>query len=92
MLRHPGEEQYGETERLAVEEGLAFLKSSEADAKDLGTFMMSALDLARRSSAMRGAAEHNAELRVWEVLTVDIVNGRIQTVRIVRNPDKLDHL
>jgi RNA polymerase sigma-70 factor (ECF subfamily) len=26
------------------------------------------------------------------VLTVDVVEGRIQTVRIVRNPDKLAHL
>jgi RNA polymerase sigma-70 factor (ECF subfamily) len=33
-----------------------------------------------------------AEVRVWSVLTVDVVEGRIQTVRIVRNPDKLGHL
>jgi RNA polymerase sigma-70 factor (ECF subfamily) len=92
LLRHPGEEQYGETERLAVEKGLAFLKSSEADATDLRTFMMNALDLAQRRPAARSVVERDAELRVWEVLTVDIVNGRIQTVRIVRNPDKLDHL
>jgi hypothetical protein len=26
------------------------------------------------------------------VLTVDVVEGRIQTVRVVRNPDKLGHL
>jgi RNA polymerase sigma-70 factor (ECF subfamily) len=26
------------------------------------------------------------------VLTVDVVEGRIQAVRIVRNPDKLGHL
>jgi RNA polymerase sigma-70 factor, ECF subfamily len=31
-------------------------------------------------------------VRTWEVLTVDVVAGRIQTVRIVRNPDKLGHL
>ena len=31
-------------------------------------------------------------VEVWEVLTVDVVEGRIQTVRIVRNPDKLGHL
>ena len=31
-------------------------------------------------------------VRIWEVLTVDVVDGRIQTVRIVRNPDKLGHL
>jgi hypothetical protein len=29
---------------------------------------------------------------IWDVLAVDIVEGRIQTVRIVRNPDKLAHL
>jgi len=26
------------------------------------------------------------------VLTVDVVDGRIQAVRIMRNPDKLGHL
>ena len=36
--------------------------------------------------------DEQAELRVWSVLTVDVVEGRIQTVRIVRNPDKLAHL
>jgi RNA polymerase sigma-70 factor, ECF subfamily len=30
--------------------------------------------------------------RVWEVLTVEVADGRIQTVRLVRNPDKLAHL
>lgn len=29
---------------------------------------------------------------VWDVLAVDVVDGRIQAVRIVRNPDKLAHL
>ena len=37
-------------------------------------------------------ARQQAEVRVWSVLTVDVVDGRIQTVRIVRNPDKLGHL
>ena len=32
------------------------------------------------------------EVRVRDVLTVDVVDGRIQAVRIVRNPDKLAHL
>ena len=34
----------------------------------------------------------SAEIRVLSVLTVDVVDGRIQTVRVVRNPDKLGHL
>jgi RNA polymerase sigma-70 factor, ECF subfamily len=33
-----------------------------------------------------------AEARIWSVLTVDVLDGRIQAVRIVRNPDKLSHL
>jgi RNA polymerase sigma-70 factor, ECF subfamily len=37
-------------------------------------------------------AGHQPERRVWDVLTVDVVEGRIQTVRMVRNPDKLGHL
>jgi RNA polymerase sigma-70 factor, ECF subfamily len=40
----------------------------------------------------RAAPQQQAEVRVWSVLTVDVVEGRIQTVRIVRNPDKLGHL
>ena len=40
----------------------------------------------------RPVARHQAELRVWNVLTVDVVEGRIEAVRIVRNPDKLGHL
>jgi RNA polymerase sigma-70 factor (ECF subfamily) len=31
-------------------------------------------------------------VRVWEVLTVEVADGRVQTVRLVRNPDKLAHL
>jgi RNA polymerase sigma-70 factor, ECF subfamily len=29
---------------------------------------------------------------VIDVLTIDVVDGRIQTLRIVRNPEKLGHL
>jgi RNA polymerase sigma-70 factor (ECF subfamily) len=29
---------------------------------------------------------------IWDVLTIDVVDGRIQTVRIMRNPEKLAHL
>jgi RNA polymerase sigma-70 factor, ECF subfamily len=29
---------------------------------------------------------------VWDVLSADVVDGRIQAIRIVRNPDKLAHL
>jgi RNA polymerase sigma-70 factor (ECF subfamily) len=41
---------------------------------------------------VRGPAGDTDGLTVWSVLTVDVVDGRIQTVRVVRNPDKLRHL
>ena len=90
LLRRPDEEQFGEAERLAVEKGLALLKSGGVDATEFAALMMG--DLAGRGRTTRIVAQHEAELRAWEVLTVDVVEGRIQAVRIVRNPDKLGHL
>jgi RNA polymerase sigma-70 factor (ECF subfamily) len=46
----------------------------------------------KEARATRAVPQDQSELRVWSVLTVDVVDGRIQTVRIVRNPDKLAHL
>ena len=66
------------------------LKSGDVDAKERAARVMAALD--RPGQTPRLVAEHQAEVRVWQVLTVDVVEGRIQTVRIVRNPDKLAHL
>ena len=82
-----GEERYGEAERRAAEQALALLKSGAIDANDLAAFMMSAVD-----RTTWDAGQHQAEPRVWDVLTVDVVHGRIQAVRIVRNPDKLAHI
>jgi RNA polymerase sigma-70 factor (ECF subfamily) len=53
--------------------------------------MKSARDAAG-SRTPRPVPEQQDEIRVWSVLTVDVVEGRIQAVRIVRNPDKLGHL
>jgi RNA polymerase sigma-70 factor, ECF subfamily len=83
LLLGPGEERYGEAERLAVEKGMELLKAGEVDSEEFAALMMRGRDL---------AAQRQAELRVRQVLTVDVVEGRIQTVRIVRNPDKLGHL
>jgi RNA polymerase sigma-70 factor (ECF subfamily) len=85
VLRGPAEPQLGEAERLAAEEAMALMKSGDVDAQQLA-------ELVRRSRATRAVPEQQAELHVWSVLTVDVVEGRIQTVRIVRNPDKLAHL
>jgi RNA polymerase sigma-70 factor (ECF subfamily) len=81
LLRGPREPEYGEAERLATEKALELMKSGDVDAKELAAMVMG-----------RDVAGEQAAVRVWEVLTVDVVEGRIQTVRIVRNPDKLGHL
>ena len=90
VVRGPAERPLGEAERLAAEKALALLKSGDVDAKQLDTLMQDARDAGGGST--RPVAQEQAEVRVWSVLTVDVVEGRIQAVRIVRNPDKLGHL
>jgi RNA polymerase sigma-70 factor (ECF subfamily) len=88
LLRGPAEPTFGEAERLAVEQGLTLMRSDDVDAEQLVALAKAAREAASGPSPERAAAE----LRVLSVLTVDVVEGRIQTVRIVRNPDKLGHL
>jgi RNA polymerase sigma-70 factor (ECF subfamily) len=83
VLRAPGDEQFGEAERIAAGKALTLLKSGELGAKELAAMMIGAYGRAVRAEG---------EVRVRDVLTVDVVDGRIQAVRIVRNPDKLAHL
>jgi RNA polymerase sigma-70 factor, ECF subfamily len=85
LMRGPAEQPPGEAERLATEQALAAMKSGDLDAKQLA-------ELVRNARAGARTTREQAEVRVWSVLTVDVVEGRIQTVRIVRNPDKLGHL
>jgi RNA polymerase sigma-70 factor (ECF subfamily) len=85
VLRGPAEPEFGEAERVAAKEALALLKSRDVDAKELTERVKDA----REAAAV--PLQQDA-FRVWSVLTVDVVDGRIQTVRIVRNPDKLGHL
>ena len=89
LVRGPAEPPLGEAERLAGEKALALLKSGDLDAKQLAALVKPARDAAGPTTR---AVPEEAEVRVWSVLTVDVVEGRIQTVRIVRNPDKLGHL
>jgi RNA polymerase sigma-70 factor, ECF subfamily len=91
LLRGPAERPIGEAERVAAEKAFAILSSPDVDAEQLAALVKEARDAAGRR-ASRGVARHEAEVRVWSVLTVDVVEGRIQAVRIVRNPDKLGHL
>jgi RNA polymerase sigma-70 factor, ECF subfamily len=91
LLRGPVEPPPGEAERLAAEKLLALMRSDDVEAKQLVALVRDAREAAgsRTSAATPGQP---AEVRVLSVLTVDIVEGRIRAVRIVRNPDKLGHL
>jgi RNA polymerase sigma-70 factor (ECF subfamily) len=91
VVRGPAEQPMGEAERRAAEKALALLTSADVDPEQLDALMQEARD-AGGSRSPRPVAPPPAEVRVWSVLTVDVVDGRIQTVRIVRNPDKLGHL
>jgi RNA polymerase sigma-70 factor, ECF subfamily len=84
VLRGPAEPRLGEAERIAAEQALALVRSGDIDEKQLA-----ALVRASRASEVR---PEPSEVHVWSVLTVDVVDGRIQAVRIVRNPDKLGHV
>jgi RNA polymerase sigma-70 factor, ECF subfamily len=90
LLRGLGEEQYGDAERLAAAKALGLLKAGEVDANELAAVVMR--ELAERGRTPRVLDQQQGEFRVFDVLTVDVVDGRIQSVRIVRNPDKLSHL
>ena len=91
LLRGPAEQPFGEPERLAAQKALALLKSDDADAKQFAALGKRAREAGGGRPAP-SAPGRPAEVRVWSVLTVDVVDGRIQAVRIVRNPDKLGHL
>jgi RNA polymerase sigma-70 factor (ECF subfamily) len=84
LVRGPAEPQFSEAGRLATEQGLELLKA-EGDADQF-------VALTKAARAAMPAPQQEAGTRVWSVLTVDVVDGRIQTVRVVRNPDKLGHL
>src|SRR4051812_43954297 len=78
LLRGPAEPQVGEAERLAAQKALALLRSGDVDAKQLAARVRRARDAAGGRTT-RAVPEQQAEVRVWSVLTVDVVEGRIQT-------------
>ena len=90
VLRGPAEPRPGEAERRLTEQTLERMRQGEIDATELAALVRDARD-ADGSTAPGGGPEPS-ELHVWSVFTADVVDGRIQTVRIVRNPDKLAHL
>jgi RNA polymerase sigma-70 factor (ECF subfamily) len=89
VVRGPAEPPLEEAQRLAAEKTYALLASGDLDAEQLAALVKRARAAA---DAQPTGDEESTELRVSSVLTVDVVDGRIQTVRVVRNPDKLAHL
>jgi RNA polymerase sigma-70 factor (ECF subfamily) len=89
LLRGPGERPLAEADRIAAEELLALVRSDDVDSQQLVALVRDAREAA---GGRTPAAGPEPDVRVLSVLTVDVVGGRIQTVRIVRNPDKLGHL
>jgi RNA polymerase sigma-70 factor, ECF subfamily len=90
LLLGPPEQPFGEAERRAVEKGTALLKAGDVDPKELVALTPRGIDRAGRRSSTRPVAQR--QLSILGVLTVDVVEGRIQAVRVVRNPEKLGHL
>jgi RNA polymerase sigma-70 factor (ECF subfamily) len=91
LLRGPAERQPGDAEQLAADKLLALVKAGDVDAQQLAALVKDARSAAGGATT-QAVGQNRAEVRVWSVLTVDVVDARIQTVRIVRNPDKLGHL
>ena len=90
VVRGPAEAQVGEAERRAAEQAVGLMTSGDFDAEQLAALVKEAREADARTA--RAASGQDTEFRVLSVLTVDVVQGRIQTVRVVRNPDKLGHL
>jgi RNA polymerase sigma-70 factor (ECF subfamily) len=83
VVRGPDEPELDEAQRRALAQASAALKDRDYDPSTLADRMLAGREF---PDELQGGSH------VWEVLTVDIVDGKIQTVRIVRNPDKLAHL
>jgi RNA polymerase sigma-70 factor (ECF subfamily) len=83
LLRGPADPQLGEAARRTIANALASLQSGdEVNANEVAAALASNLS----------GGDPSPETAVRDVLTVDVAEGRIQSVRIVRNPDKLRHL
>lgn len=91
LLRGPAEPEPDESQRRAAGEALDRVRAGDVDGEELARLVRRAREVRDRAGGRRGP-DSPPELRVWSVLTVDVVDGRIQAVRIVRNPDKLSHL
>ncbi|HEY3775796.1 MAG TPA: RNA polymerase sigma factor SigJ [Solirubrobacteraceae bacterium] len=87
VMRGPAEPEFTDDQRQIARDLLARVASCELDATDLAAAVQRSWATTRDTGTPPAR-----ELRALSVLTIDVVGGRIQAVRIVRNPDKLRHL
>jgi RNA polymerase sigma-70 factor, ECF subfamily len=66
----------------------AFLVDIARQRRELGEFAVELVEV----NGQPGRILWSPDGEVSDVLSIDVVDGRIETVRIVRNPDKLAHL
>ena len=92
LLRGPGPQRFGEEEHRAVADVLELLKAGKLEPDELVAYMTGARELPGGQRADPFGAAGDGEPAVWAVLSADVVDGRIQAVRLHRNPDKLAHL
>jgi RNA polymerase sigma-70 factor, ECF subfamily len=92
VFRGPAEPPFEEADRLAVAQALEIMDAAGFDAEQHAALVSDAQAAARAADTNRAEAQPSPADHVWSVLTVDVVDSRIQTVRIMRNPDKLRHL
>lgn len=90
-MRGPAEPEPGPAARLAAEQALSRVSSDDVDAAELAE-LVQRVRHPGSGPASEGVPDQSGEIRVWSVLTVDVADGLIQAVRVVRNPDKLGHL
>ena len=90
LVRGPAEPPLGDAERQAAEQALALLTVRRGRREQIAALVKGAETPPAAGRPRPSPAA--GRVHVWSVLTVDVFDGRIQTVRIVRNPDKLAHL
>src|SRR3954464_7399679 len=78
LVRGPAERPLGEAERLEAEKALALLTSGDVEDVQLAEVVKRARDSGERTT--RDVLAEQAAVHVTSVLTVDVVDGRIQAV------------
>jgi RNA polymerase sigma-70 factor (ECF subfamily) len=83
-----GKVQAGKRPVLGVSRVARFLAKIAKVRQGIGEFDLQLVTV----NGQPGRILRTPDGEVWDVMAIDVVEGRIQAIRIVRNPDKLAHL